>query len=292
MVIGQAPLATVIIYDGAGGGDTATDQQVLAVYTQEENENKCDIITESYAWALAQTTAVEAHTLHLEMSGQGITYMAASGDDQNFEEQEYWYPVMEPEVLIVGGTSADVTSQGNRNSEVAWLDGSGGWSLVNYPFNRRPAWQKGNGVPTNVNYRLSPDVAGHASGTYNTTEGAYFFYYYYSLTDGYVGTSFACPIFAGGLAIAEQQLLKLNKIYKNPAGRARLGRIQDLIYSQNGNPSVWYDITSGSNGTLPNGNPSNAGPGWDFCTGWGAVNWNGFVQAYPALSKGNTVTAH
>src|SRR4029077_8778366 len=56
------------------------------------------------------------------------------------------------------------------------------------------------------------------------------------------------------------------------------GRIQDLFYSQNGRADVWHDITSGSNGTLPNGSTSNAGPGWDFNTGWGAIDFNAFAS--------------
>jgi subtilase family serine protease len=281
MVIGQAPLANVIIYNGAGGGDWANDLQVLNVYVTEEDDNNADIITESYAWALAEGSATAAHVVHQLMSLQGITYMAASGDDQNAEEQEYWYPVCEPEVLIVGGTSANVDQFGNRQSEVAWDSGSGGWSTIKYALNRLPSWQKGYGVPTQYNYRLSPDVAGHASGTPWSSEGAYYFYYYYSMTDGYIGTSFACPIFAGGLAVAEQQLVNLGKLTPDKHGHTRLGRIQNLIYGLNGDPSVFYDVTQGSNGYLPNGLASNAGPGWDFCTGWGAINWQGFVNAYP-----------
>ena len=215
------------------------------------------------------------------MSAEGITYMAAAGDDQSTEEQQYWYPVCEPEVLIVGGTSATVDSAGDRQSEVVWQSGSGGWSTIGLPFNTRPSWQKGKGGPTVYNFRLNPDVAGHASGAPNSIQGAYYFFLNGSLNGGYIGTSFASPIFAGGLAIAEQQLIALNKVIKDKNGHYRLGRLQDLIYRQNGDPSVWYDIKKGSIGTLPNGDPSNASLGWDTCTGWGAVNWEGFVNAYP-----------
>jgi subtilase family serine protease len=282
MVIGQAPLSKIIIYDGAGGGDTATDAQVLSVYLTEMDDNAVDIVTESYNWSLAEGTAIEAHMIHQLMSAEGITYMAASGDAQSWWEQYIWYPDCEPEVLLVGGTSADVDQFGNRQSEVAWDSGSGGWAGINYPFNKLPSWQKGYGVPTNINYRLNPDVAGHASGTAYSSEGAYYFFYYGYMTGGYIGTSFACPVFAGGLAVAEQQLVSLGKLKADRLGHYRLGRIQNLIYSQNGNPSVWYDITQGSIGYLPNGQLANAGPGWDFCTGWGAVNWAGFVNAYPS----------
>jgi subtilase family serine protease len=281
MVIGQAPLATLIIYDGPGGGDSATDPQVLSVYVKEEDDDAVDLITESYAWALGNQAAIEAHTVHLLMSAEGITYMAASGDDQSTEEQQYWYPDCEPEVLLVGGTSATVDTAGNRESEVPWESGSGGWSTINLPFNHRPSWQKGRGVPAIYNLRLNPDVAGHASGNPQGSQGSHYFYYNGHLESGYIGTSFACPVFASGLAIAEEALIAQNKIPKDSGGHFRLGRLQDLIYQQNGNPLVWHDITKGSNGTLPNGLPSDASAGWDTCSGWGAVNWDGFVKAFP-----------
>lgn len=281
MVIGQAPLAKIIIYDGAGGGDSATDQQVLAVYAEEEDENEADIITESYAWALTPADCIAAHNLHLLMNAEGITYMAASGDSQSAWEQVYWYSTCEPEVLIVGGTSATVDAKGQRQSEVPWQDGSGGWPTIQVPFNHRPAWQKGRGVPSIYNFRLNPDVAGHASGTFNSTQGAYYFYYNGGLNGDYIGTSFACPIFAGGLAIAEQEIIEERKVLPDKHGHYRLGRLQDLIYQQNGDPSVWHDIIGGNNGDLPNGLPSYATLGWDTCTGWGTVNWDGFVRAFP-----------
>jgi len=208
------------------------------------------------------------------MSAQGITYMAASGDSGTGIEP-YSYPDWEPEVLLVGGTVATTDASGNRTSEVGWSGSGGGWSTNTATFNTLPSWQHGTGVPTGNNHRLIPDVGFHAS----SSTGAYQFYLNGGLTSGYIGTSFASPVVAGSLAVAEQQIIANGGLPADGAGKRRFGRIQDLFYSQNGNPSIWFDVTSGSNGSLPNGATSNAGAGWDFVTGWGAINWNAFVAS-------------
>lgn len=267
MALGMAPLCNLRIYDGGGSN-------LIGVLTQEANDNAADVITESYGWNLSTSTATSAHNLHLSMSAQGITYMAASGDNGTSLEP-YSYPDYEPEVLQVGGTVATVNAAGARSSETGWSGSGGGWSTKNVSFNVLPSWQHGAGVPTTVNKRLVPDVALSASGS----SGAYYFYNNGSLSTGSVGTSFASPVFAGSLAVAEQQLISQGGLPANAAGKQRFGRIQDLIYSQNGRADVWFDITSGSNGNLPSGGTSSAGTGWDTVTGWGAINFNAFVAS-------------
>src|SRR5579871_1748499 len=84
MTLGMAPLCNLTIYDG-GNSD------LIGVLTQEANDNKADVITESYGWSLSSSTATSAHNLHLSMSAEGITYMAASGDSGTSLEP-YSYP--------------------------------------------------------------------------------------------------------------------------------------------------------------------------------------------------------
>ena len=266
MVLGMAPLCNLRIYDGAGSN-------LIAVLTQEVNDNAADVISESWGWSISSSTATSAHNLHLSMSAQGITYMAASGDSGTSLEP-YSYPDYDPEVLSVGGTIATVNGSGNRTSEVGWSGSGGGWSTTVASFNVLPSWQHGTGVPTTPNKRLVPDVALNASGT----GGAYYFYFNGSLSGGSVGTSFASPVFAGSLAVAEQQIIALGGLPPDGAGKRRMGRIQDVIYAQNGRSDIWFDVTSGNNGTLPSGGSSSAGAGWDFVTGWGAINFNTFAS--------------
>lgn len=278
MVLGMAPLCNFVIYDG-GASD------LIGVLTQEVNDNSADVISESYGWNLPASTATSAHNLHLSMTAQGITYMAASGDSGTTLEP-YSYPDYEPEVLQVGGTIAQVNGSNQRTSEVGWSlsggqGGGGGWSTNTASFNVLPSWQHGTGVPTTINKRLVPDVALNAAGS---GSGAYTFYLNGSLQSGYVGTSFASPVFAGSLGVAEQSIIAQGGLPPNGAGKRRFGRIQDLIYSQNGRSDVWFDITSGNIGNLPNGQPANAGPGWDFVSGFGAMNFGAFVATQVSVS--------
>lgn len=268
MVLGMASLCEFYIYDG-GASD------LIGVLTREVNDNLADAISESYGWNLPTATANSAHNLHLSMSAQGITYMAASGDSGTTIEP-YSYPNYEPEVLMVGGTIATVNGSGVRTSEVGWSGSGGGWSTKAVAFNTRPSWQAGTGVPTNINFRMSPDISLNASGS---GTGAYQFYFNGALNSGYIGTSFACPVFAGQLGLAEQKIINLGGLPANGAGKRRFGRIQDLFYSQNGRTDVWFDITSGNNGTLPNGSSSSCTAKWDMVTGWGAMNVDAFVAS-------------
>jgi hypothetical protein len=279
MVLGMAPLCNFYLYDG-GSSD------LIGTLTKEANDNIADVISESYGWNLPATSATSAHNEHLSMTSQGITYMAASGDSGTTLEP-YSYPNYEPEVLMVGGNTATTDSSGNRTSEVAWPSGGGGWSTNTASFNVRPSWQTGNGVPASPNFRLSPDVALHAGGS----AGAYQFYFNGSLTSGYNGTSFASPVFCGALGVTEQRIIAGGGLPANSAGKQRFGRIQNVFYAQNGRSDVWYDITSGSNGTLPDGTTSSAHAGWDYCSGWGAINFNAFASTQiPAGTVPSTPT--
>lgn len=261
MVLGQAPFCNLIIYDG-------TD--IVSCLAREANDNAADIISESYGWIPSLTDTTAAHNLHVSMTAQGITYTLASGD-AGTDFLGFDYPNYDPEVLIVGGTVASTDSTGKRTSEVGWSGSGGGWSTVVAPYNVRPSWQKGNGVP-NINFRLNPDVAIHAD---SPTGGGYFIIYNGAQT-GISGTSCSSPVFAGALALVEQREMAKGYLPANSKGKRRAGRLQDLIYSQNGKASMWLDITQGSNGTLPNGQIGVAKQGWDFVTGWGVPNWDNF----------------
>jgi subtilase family serine protease len=281
MVIGQAPMCFLEIYDG--GGDL---QPVLA---QEAQDDTADIVTESYGWSYDASDAEAAHTLHLQLTAEGITYFLASGDygtEIDDSNPPATYGDYDPEVTNVGGTVASITATGVRTSEVTWYGSAGGWVTTPVvPFNVLPSWQKGTGVPTNLNYRLIPDVALHAAGSNspNVDPGAYDFFVSGEEYDGYSGTSFSSPVFAASFALVEQQLIDEKVLLKTPNLQARMGRINDLIYAQNGNSNIWYDITSGpSNGTLLNGAVSNPTRGWDFVTGWGAANFLALANAFTA----------
>ncbi len=280
MALGMAPLANIRIYDGSAASN------LTGMLTVELNENLCDTISESYGWNIGNSTITAAHNLHVSMSAQGITYMAASGDSGTAIDP-WGYPVIDPEVLDVGGTTANVqTGTGARISETGWNGSGGGWSTSTHAINVRPSWQTGTGVPAiNAfnNKRLVPDVGFHASGP----SGAYQFYSGGSLVSA-IGTSFACPIVAGSLAITEQKIISLGGLTPDGLGHRRFGRIQNLIYAENGDPTIWFDIVSGGNGNLPSGQgASTAHAGWDTVCGWGPMNFGAFAPVAACATGAN-----
>ncbi len=260
MSLGMSPLCQFTIYDGGGG--------IVDVLTKEQEDNIADVISESYGWILSTAEADAAHTEHQLMNAQGQSYMVASGDSGTNTELEYAYSGYEPEVTLVGGTVADTDNTGNRLDESGWSGSGGGWSSTAVPFNVLPSWQVGSGVPTGVNFRLVPDVALNAAGN----AGAYQFFVGGVLTFGYDGTSFASPVFEGSMGVTEQQIAAFG-------GVKRQGRLNDTIYAQGGRSDVWFDITSGTNGSLPSGTISSCTPFWDTVTGWGAINFSAYAQS-------------
>ena len=263
MVLGQAPLANILIYDN-GSND------LVGVLAKEASDNLADVLTESYGWNLGTGAAASAHSQHVTMTMQGQTYLAASGDSGNVATTSFQYSDYEPEVLIIGGTALTVDANNAYIGETGWSGSGGGVSTATVPFNVRPAWQAGRNVPT-TNKRNSPDVSAHAAGSGG---GAYNFYYKNALQNGYVGTSFAAPVEAGQIALLEQYLISLNALPANSAGKRRLGRLQDTIYALNGRSDVFHDITTG--GASP---ALGTTPYWDYTTGWGSIDWGNLALA-------------
>lgn len=269
MELATAPLADIYIYDSTA--------DLYPTILQESSDNIADVISESYGWR-GYTNAywTSVHGAHVAMSTQGQTYLAASGDNGATGingSTAYAYPDVDPEVVNVGGTVATLNGSNTRQTEVGWSGSGGGWNTSSFGtvnFNTQPSWQTGNGVP-NKGFRLVPDIGLHAS----SSGGAYDIYYNGVLTTGYVGTSFASPMTAGCLGTLEQRLTANGQT-------GRFGRINNLLYAENGRSDIWFDITSGSNGKLPDGTTSNATVGWDFVTGWGAPNFDAWYTALAA----------
>ncbi len=277
MELEVAPLANVYIYDDV-------NYQPLNTYTRMANDNICNTLSESYGWqdfGTSYDTAV--HNEHLTMNGQGQTYMCASGDNETNDIQSYPWPDVDPNITVVGGTQATVDSNNQRTSELGWgvhivngqPDGEGsggGWyasSFASPNINVLPTWQHGTGIPTNQSFRLFPDVALQA---YDTGNCAFNVVYNNQLTC-FAGTSCASPWFTGALATMEQRLIANGQ-------SGRLGNINPMIYGQQGRSDVWYDVTQGpTDGTLPNGQTNVPTVGWDFVTGWGAPNFDGWYNA-------------
>ena len=317
-VLMAAPLANVYDYDDATS-DTAAP---ITTYSKISSDNIADIVTESYGWETSSSntyygsTYTSAYNLHLSMVAQGITYLAATGDSGtgNFPSRgaRYGYPDIDPSVLAVGGSVATVNSTtGVISSEASWGlsggdGGTGGFdpydtSSHGFAFNVAPSYETSyiSSKTKTYNYRLVPDVVSSAGGQNGLGEESspyadWALEIYYNDGSQYPlgtliqidGTSIASPATAGGFGATWQRLFT-GITPNSKRSNVRLGRIQDFLYQNGSNTSVFYDITSGSSiGNLP-GTSTAATPaaGWDYATGWGSLNFYGLYQALVTAGK-------
>jgi subtilase family serine protease len=315
-VLVSSPLANVYVYDDATS-DTAAP---LTTLSKISSDNIADVVTESYGWETSDnntyygSTWTSAHTIHLSLSAQGITYMAATGDTGtgNFPSRgaRYGYPDIDSEVLAVGGSVSTVNSStGVRSTETSWglsggYGGTGGFdpydtSAHGFAFNVAPSYETTyiSSKTKTYNYRLIPDVvssAGGKNGLGSNSGTGWAFAIFYNDGSEYPlgteilidGTSIASPSTAGSIGAILDHLFSGVTPNSNRSN-VRLGRLQNLLYSYGGNSSVFYDITTGSSvGNLP-GTSTAASPavGWDYATGWGALNFGGLYNQFVASGK-------
>src|SRR5271166_5388093 len=206
-----------------------------------------------------------------KMAAQGQNFFAASGDSSTWSRRNEAWPADDAYVVSVGGTDLVTASAGGAwKSETAWVDSGGGIS----PSPEKvaiPSWQKLSGVINSSNkgsttLRNGPDVSANANFTFyvcadQTTCTA----------NNYGGTSFAAPMWAAYIALANEQLVT--------NGYKTIGFINPYLYSFGLGSSYatdFHDITSGKSGSY------SAVTGYDLVTGWGSPNGQGLINALVA----------
>jgi kumamolisin len=205
-------------------------------------------------------TPADASTLnpYLErMASQGQNFFAASGDSSTWSKRNEAWPADNAYLVSVGGTDLVTASAGGPwKSEIAWVDSGGGISPDSIAI---PSWQKLSGVINSSNkgsttLRNGPDVSANANFTFYTCADQTT-----CLANEYGGTSFAAPMWAGFVALVNQQLVS--------DGKSTLGFLNPTIYAQNITSTYstdFHDITSGKSGSY------SAVTGYDLVTGWGS----------------------
>src|SRR5208282_3747677 len=245
--ISMAPaMAGLYVYVGS------TDTAILGAMSTNSPLNAQ--LSASWTWSPPDQTVDDPY--FIKFSAQGQNYFNAAGDDGSYSTlgAPTW-PSLSQYVTCVGGTDLQTTGPGGAwSSETAWIDGGGGYtSSGDIPI---PAWQQLPGVINSSNkgstkYRNAPDVAAESNTDFYICHNG-------RCGGGAGGTSFATPMWAGFLALVNQQLVD--------GGNPTLGFINPAVYNigvgSNYN-SDFHDITSGSNG-YP------AVTGYDLATGWGS----------------------
>ena len=222
-------------------------------------------LSSSWTWSPADPSADDPYFEKFAAQGQNLFQAAGDSGKYTARSREV-FPADDAHVTVVGGTDVATSGPGGAwVSETAWVDGGGGY----YPPDGIPipSWQQLAGVITSANQgsktaRNSPDVAAEANFDFYVCADQT------TCTENYYGgTSFAAPMWAGYLALANQQAIE--------NGAPTLGFINPLIYPiglGSGYDTAFHDITSGSNG-YP------AVTGYDLATGWGSPNGAGLISA-------------
>jgi len=226
-------------------------------------------ISSSWAWKPADPTTDDPY--YKQMASQGQSFFDAAGDSKKWSASNFAYPAEDAFVISVGGTDLQVASAGGPwASETGWIDSGGGISPDGIAI---PSWQQLPGVINSSNkgsttLRNGPDVAAEANFDF------YVCFDQSGCEGGFGGTSFAAPMWAGYIALANQQAATNH----TPA----VGFINPAIYPlglSSGYAAAFHDITSGNNG-FP------AVTGYDLQTGWGSPNGAGLINALVGTGGG------
>jgi len=295
---------------------------VITSVTYAIDQAVAPVISYSYAGCElndSRSAAMALQQLAQQASAEGITWVAASGDNGAAgcdagatvaaSGISVMLPASIPEVTGVGGTAFADGSGNYWNSsnglalsyipEAGWNDttqvnhlaASGGGMSIYFP---RPAWQSVPGMPPG-NTRLVPDVALSASAIHDS-----YFVVEAGATRLVGGTSAATPVFAGMILLINQYL-----------GISGAGNINSFLYGLASTPGsvcstysvtstcVFHDVTLGSN-MVPctaglNGCFSGqmgyfAGTGYDMVTGLGSVDATNLALA-AAKSEGPSISS-
>ena len=262
--LGMAPgLASLVVYIGS------TDTAIISAMTT--HSPLPTTIGCSWGWTPADPSTLDPY--FQKMASQGQNFFAASGDSSTWSTRNEAWPADDAYVVSVGGTDLVTASAGGPwQSETAWADSGGGITPDKIAI---PAWQQLSGVINSSNkgsttLRNGPDVSANANFTFYTCSDQTT-----CLANEYGGTSFAAPMWAGYIALVNQQLAS--------QGEKPIGFINPTIYAQNVTSSYaadFHDITSGTSGSY------SAVTGYDLVTGWGSPN-SGLLAAL----TGSTTTS-
>jgi len=288
MAMAIAPgLAKIVSFEAGEGGN---QNDVLNAMLADTN-----ILNLSCSWGWGGPTS-STDAIFESMDAVGQSFFNASGDDGAFtpgansengvdNPEAGNVPSSSPYITQVGGTTLSMNGAGTSwASEVVWAWDSGpsvSWQNATSSaggissYYAIPTWQ------TNVSnmasrggstsFRNIPDVAANADNVYeiydngNSKNGAF---------DGNGGTSCAAPMWAGFMALVNQQLAA--------QGGKAVGFINPAIYNIAAGlnyASCFHDVTSGNNTWVSSPDLFYATVNYDLCTGLGTMNGTNLINA-------------
>ena len=229
-----------------------------SVLNRMASDNSSKQLSTSWGWKESFTTD---DNLFKEFAAQGQTFLTASGDDSSLSASGPW-PEEDANLTAVGGTDLTTKSAGGAwSKETGWSGSAGGPSLdktILIESYQLPFITTANGGSKTV--RNVPDVSGDAdTDNYICAD--------LTCTGGYGGTSFASPIWAGFIALANQQAATL--------GKPAIGFLNPTLYALAGSSTyktAIHDVTSGKSGKF------SATTSYDLVTGIGTPFSTGLLN--------------
>ncbi|HEY6408131.1 MAG TPA: S53 family peptidase, partial [Ktedonobacteraceae bacterium] len=299
LVLSTAPsLGTLIIYEAANNVSDYNAEWARIV------QDAPPVVSTS--WGLCETDAGQAqvnqeNSYYMIAAAQGQSIFAASGDSGSsgclFNSQSptpkalvTGDPAAQPLITGVGGTTLNINSNSTYSSETTWNNvpqqaqftgaSTGGVSV----FWPKPSWQNAPGVG-NTN-RESPDVSlssdpfkGYLIYCTSSPAGC-------SSSSPWViagGTSCAAPMWAGMMALVNEELVK--------QGSFNIGFLNPLLYQVANGANYgtdFHDVTTGNNDyNNLQGGKYPAAPVYDMATGLGSFNADALATDLVTLAKAN-----
>ena len=301
MVISMAPgVSKIYLYEGNPAAGFFNPNDVLQQIYLDNNSKQ---ISCSWGWTGGPSGTTD--NIFIQMASHGQTFLVASGDSCAYPGSSvdaicqtcFGTPAASPYVTSVGGTTLSTAGPiNNWTSETVWnwgveyapynngLGSSGGYS-ASYPI---PSWQQGVN-PANLgspSARNFPDVGLTADHVFVAYGGG--------TTDWFGGTSCASPLWAGFIALVNQQGA-IN-------GKPPVGFLNPAIYTIGTGTTYtacFHDITTGNNEWSNSPSAYVALTGYDLCTGWGSPTGTNLINALVGapspvpiiVTAGSTLTA-
>jgi subtilase family serine protease len=280
MAISMAPgLTAVYVFEG-----NVTDHIFKNIVANPQ------IFQISSSWALTYDLMAEGYLQ--QMAGQGQTFFQASGDGDAWVNPIAW-PCDDPNVTSVGGTTLSMNGSGaSYSSETVWNSGNLGASHA-WPLNGDGYWGSGGGVSSRYSIpswqkSVNMTAVGGSSSQRNIPDVALvadnvWVIYDSGLSASFIGTSIAAPLWAGFMALVNQER------FSN--GAQPMGFLNPALYAigQGANYTACFnDITTGNNTSLDNPKNFYAAFEYDLCTGWGTISGANLINALQPQSNAIT----
>jgi subtilase family serine protease len=297
-VIGLAPKATILVYEGPNSSSSAPGSGYYDTWSRLIGQDRARVVSASWGQCEALVPPSDAQaesTLFEEAATQGQTIFSAGGDEGSEDcngqtgllpniQLAVDDPSSQPFVSGVGGTT--LRSLGPRPTERVWNSGGGLAGLLGTApgaggggkssFWAMPSYQ--SGAPSFLRVaqsgsRETPDVSAAAD-----PDTGYLIYWNGSggvsgpaRWQGIGGTSAAAPVWASAVALINAS---------NSCGGALVGFANPALYKAAANDygQGFNDVKLGNNDfTGTNGGKYTAGTGFDLASGLGTPNASALV---------------